>query len=415
MRKPLTDTLLRSIRKPAKGRIELADATCRGLEFRITAAGNRSWSYRYRAAGSGKLSRATIGPYPGVSLADARLRADAMRAGVAGGENPSEAKRRAKREAPGRTYKALADRYLAEYARREKKSAGQDERNLNLHVLPKWKDRDYRTLRRADVIELIEGILSTGKQVLANRVQSLISGVFSFAVDSDLIDANPCTRLKRRGQERAGERVLTDPEIRLFWTRSAAPPVSTLTGLALRLELLTGVRPGEAAGMYRGEIEALDDPASAIWSIPGTRTKNGKDHVVPLCPLALAVVLEAIGLTEREGNPNDFPIFPARHRPDKAMTAHALARAMNRLADELPQTEKSWRADPPTPHDLRRTFRTRLPQLGVAADIRDRLMNHIPTDVGTRHYDRYQYLDEKRAALAAWDASLAAILKGGDQ
>ena len=67
--------------------------------------------------------------------------------------------------------------------------------------------------------------------------------------------------------------------------------------------------------------------------------------------------------------------------------------------------------DPPTPHDLRRTFRTRLPQLGVPADIRDRLMNHIPTDVGTKHYDRYQYLDEKRAALMAWDASLAGILQ----
>ena len=82
-----------------------------------------------------------------------------MRAGVALGENPSEAKRRAKREAPGRTFKALSDRYLTEYARRKKRSADQDERNPNLHVLPKWKDRDFATLRRADVIELIEGIL----------------------------------------------------------------------------------------------------------------------------------------------------------------------------------------------------------------------------------------------------------------
>ena len=145
MRKPLTDTLLRALKKPEKGRLELADASCRGLEFRITAAGNRSWSYRYRAAGSGKLQRATIGPYPEVSLAQARAQADAMRAGVALGENPSEAKRRERREAPGRTFEVLANRYLTEYARRKKKSAGRDEGNLNLHVLPKWKDRDYRT------------------------------------------------------------------------------------------------------------------------------------------------------------------------------------------------------------------------------------------------------------------------------
>lgn len=411
MRKPLTDTLLRALKKPAKGRIELADASCRGLEFRITAAGNRSWSYRYRAAGTGKLSRATIGPYPEISLSKARGQADAMRAGVAQGENPSEAKRRERREAPGRTYKALADRYLVEYARREKRSADQDERNLNLHVLPKWKERDYRTLRRADAIELIEGIIAAGKPVLANRVQSLISGVFSFAVDADLLDANPCTRLKRRGQETPADRVLTDPEIRLFWSRSIKPPMLPLTGLALRLELLMGTRPGEVAGMWRSELDALGDPAKAVWSIPGARTKNGKDHVLPLCSLALATVQEAIGLTERKDMPNDFPVFPARHQPDKPMTAHALAKAMNRLAAELPKSEKSWLAEPPTPHDLRRTFRTRLPQLGVAADIRDRLMNHIPTDVGTKHYDRHQYLDEKRAALVTWDASLSGILR----
>ena len=87
-----------------------------------------------------------------------------MRAGVAKGENPSEAKRRAKREAPGRTFEALANRYLTEYARRRKKSADQDERNLNLHVLPKWRDRDFTMLRRADVIELVEGILSTASR-----------------------------------------------------------------------------------------------------------------------------------------------------------------------------------------------------------------------------------------------------------
>jgi len=392
MRKTLTDTLLRAIKPPANGRLELADLSCRGLEFRITGAGNKSWSYRYRAAGSGKLSRATIGPYPCISLADARLKADAMRAGVANGENPSEAKRRAKREAPGRTFQALSDRYLTEYAQRKKKSADQDERNLNLHVLPKWRDRDFTMLRRADVIELVESILSTGKPVLANRVQSLVSVVFSFAVDSDLIDANPCTRLRKRGEERAGERVLTDPEIRLFWHKVVEAPASRQTGLGLRLALLTGVRVGEVAGIQPSELEHMGDPARAVWTIPKSRTKNGRDHIVPLTPMALEIVRELI------------PVAPGTY-----------AAAMERIAARLPGNEpahKTWIDEPPTPHDLRRTFRTRLPQLGVAADIRDRLMNHIPTDVGTKHYDRYQYLDEKRGALKAWQSSLQSILGG---
>ncbi|MBA4034045.1 MAG: hypothetical protein C0480_05495 [Bradyrhizobium sp.] len=390
MRKPLTDTLLRALKKPEKGRLELADASCRGLEFRITTAGNRSWSYRYRAAGSGKLQRATIGPYPEVSLAQARAQADAMRAGVALGENPSEAKRRKRREAPGRTFEVLANRYLTEYARRKKKSAGRDEGNLNLHVLPKWKDRDYRTIRRADVIELVEGILSDGKPVLANRVQALVSVIFSFAVDGDLIDANPCTRLRKRGEESPGERVLTDPEIRLFWRMVVEPPATLETGLGLRMALLTGLRIGEIAGIQPGELEHLDEPGKAVWTIPGSRTKNGRDHAVPLAPRALEIIRKIV-----------------------PMTPGGYGAAMKRITGRLPgdePTHNSWKAEPPTPHDLRRTFRTRLPQLGVAADIRDRLMNHIPADAGTKQYDRHQYLDEKRAALTAWESSLRAIL-----
>jgi len=427
MRKALTDTFLRALKAPAHGRSEYADSSCRGLEFRITQAGARSWSYRYRAPVTGKLSRATIGPYPTVSLAVARLRADELRKGVAGGENPSETKRRAKREAPGRTFKALSERYMKECARRPygkrlqaKRSADQDERNLNLHVLPKWRDRDYTVIRRADVIELVEGLIAAGKETLANRVQSLVSGVFSFAVDSDLIDANPCTRLKKRGRERVGDRVLTDPEIRLFWQKVVQEPISPVTGEALRLQLLVGARPGEIAGIRRSEIEHLDQPGKAVWTVPGERTKNKLPHMVPLESAALKIINARIAKVEGAGQvgaarKNDFPIFPARNKSDKSMTAHALARAMSRLTEKLAGSwagVKSWKASRPTPHDLRRTFRTRLPQIGVPADIRDRLMNHIPSDVGSKHYDRYQYLDEKRAALFSWQTAISTILNG---
>ncbi len=391
MRKALTDTFLRALKAPPKGRLEYADLSCRGLEFRITQAGARSWSYRYRAPVTGKLSRATIGPYPTIALADARLRADELRKGVAGGENPSEAKRRAKREAPGRTFQALSERYLAEYARRKKKSAHRDDRNLVLHVLPKWSDLDYSTIRRRDVIELIEGLIADGKPVMANRVQSLISGIFSFAVDSDLIDANPCTRLKKRGEETAGQRVLTDAEIRLFWAKVVEPPASRQTGLGLRLALLTGVRIGEVAGLQPGEIERRADPAQAVWSIPKSRTKNGLPHVVPLSPMALEICREI-----------------------EPISANGYAAAMKRIASRLDHgpAQNSWIADPPTPHDLRRTVRTRLPELGVSRDVCDRIMNHKASDVGGRHYDRYSYLTEKRAALMAWEAALQTILKG---
>lgn len=317
MQKALTDTFLRAVRAPPSGRIEYADQSCRGLNWRITAAGARSWSYRYRAPVTGKLSRATIGPYPEVSLSEARTAADDLRKVVAAGGNPSEAKRQAKRDAPGRTFKALSDRYLAEYARRQKKSAGQDERNLKLHILPKWSDLDYGAIRRRDVIELVEGIIRDGKPVMANRVQSLVSGVFSFAIDSDLLDANPCARLRKRGAEKAGTRTLTDPEIRLFWVKAMLTPVSERVGLALRLALLTGTRPGEACGIRRSEVTRLDT-ADAAWTIPGDRTKNQKPHIVPLCPMAAGIVRK---LAERPDSDkrNDYPLIPARGKAGKSV------------------------------------------------------------------------------------------------
>src|SRR5262249_47344776 len=73
---------------------------------------------------------------------------------------------------------------------------------------------------------------------------------------------------------------------------------------------------------------------------------------------------------------------------------------------------KTWRAEPPTPHDLRRTVGTRLAELRIPKEIRDRALNHIPADVGSRHYNLHDFADEKREALARWDAALAAILHG---
>jgi hypothetical protein len=114
----LTDTLIRSIPPPAQGRTEIADLKATGLAFRVTSTGLRSWCFRFRDPKSGKTSRATIGPYPTVSLSVARQRAETMRAQVTGGENPVELRRRERRAAATRTFQALADRYLNEHARR---------------------------------------------------------------------------------------------------------------------------------------------------------------------------------------------------------------------------------------------------------------------------------------------------------
>jgi integrase len=411
-RKALTDAFCRAQEPPASGRLEFADLRCVGLSFRITSKGSRTFCFRFRDPLTRATTRATIGTYPDVGLGDARTRADAMRATVADGMNPVAEKRKGRATASQRAFGVIAERFMVEHSRRKKRSADGDDRNLNLHVLPKWKNRQIDDIRRADVIELVEGLVTAGKPVLANRVQSLISSIFSFALDADVLSANPCARLRKRGEETAGTRILSDAEIRLFWRRSLLSPVGRGTGLAMRLQLLTGARPSEAAEIDLRELKVLDDADSASWIIPGARTKNKRQHLVPLSPMALAVVQGGLEIID-EG---DEFLFPSPIKRTAPIDGHALAVAMRRMAESEKLTgpgSKTWKADPPTPHDLRRTFATRLAELGVAKEDRDACLNHTPTDVGSKHYDLYERAKEKRAAMNAWAETLGSIISAG--
>jgi integrase len=409
--KALTDAFVRSIRTPSKGRVEYSDLRCSGLAFRVTVAGVRSWCFRFRDPRTGKSSRIGLGPYPAVSLSIARDLVESQRKLVAKGSNPVEVRRQLRIEAPQKTFEALSARYLTEHAERHKRprSAAEDRRNLDLHILPRWGGRRYEDLRRADLIELVEGLVKDGKPTLANRVHALLSKIGAFAVDADLLVGNPFAGIKKRGQENIGRRILSDDEIRLFWRNIILPPVSTRVGLALRLALLTGVRAGEVVGLSRTEIEHLDNRELAAWTIPASRAKNGRAHYVPLAKMARQTIVSALELT-REDEPL---VFPSRTYENESISPHALAVAMRRFSDRLKDKSaavKSWRTEPPSPHDLRRTFATRLSSLGVSKEDRDALLNHVRADVGSKHYDLYERAKEKRVALSKWDDTLTVIL-----
>ena len=407
MAKSLTDSAIRALKAPASGRLELADLRCAGLSYRITAAGVRSWTFRFRDPQSGKDARFTVGHYPDISLGEARKAADGLRAKVAKGINPIAAKRQDRRESASRTFEALSERYLEEHARRFKKSADADERNLRLHILPKWAKRRFDHIRRADVIELVEGLVKAGAPVQANRVQALISMIFSFAVDAGLMEGNPCTRLRKRGVETRGTRVLSDDEIRQFWQQAVLPPVTRKVGLALRLALLTGCRSGEVAGQARSELSDLDEPEKAAWVVPAARTKNGRAHYVPLSNIACETISSALKLIS---NDEEY-LFPSPVDRGGPVTGHALTVAMRRMSDKMVgKAAKSWNNDPPSPHDLRRTVATRLASLGVPEEDVAAILNHVRTSVTGRHYDQYQRAAEKRRALKLWDSQLKSIL-----
>jgi Arm DNA-binding domain len=116
MRKALTDAFCKATSPPETGRSEWADLRCSGLEFRVTAGGARSWTFRFRDPVSRRTLRAGIGAYPDIGLSAARLKADELRRQVANGVDPIEQKRLERREASGRDFQSLAERYMTEHA-----------------------------------------------------------------------------------------------------------------------------------------------------------------------------------------------------------------------------------------------------------------------------------------------------------
>src|SRR5262245_48710752 len=171
MKRVLTDAFIRSLRAPANGRLEVSDAACRGLALRITANNVRSWCYRYSDP-TGIVQRMTIGGYPAIGLSDARLQADALRRDLANGADPVAAKRQRKLEARSgvKTFAHLAERYLLEHARAHNrpKTVAENERNLRATLLPAWGHRNYDTITRGDIYELISGVARRAP-ILANR------------------------------------------------------------------------------------------------------------------------------------------------------------------------------------------------------------------------------------------------------
>jgi integrase len=403
VRQILTDASCKT-KAPRAGRIEIADLRQPGLVLRITAKGARTFGFRFRHPHTRKTLRSIVGSYPATGLEAARKRAREMATLVDAGQNPNEVKRAERDHAPKRTFQALADRYLREYAERRKRPASieGDRLNLDVHILPKWAKRDYRTIRRADIIELIESIIGAGKHATANRVHTLISGIFTFAIDAELLDANPAARLKKRGVEEPRRRILDDAEIVAFWEGIVLAPVSRPVGLALRLALLTAARANEVAGARTAEFQ-LDGPEPQ-WLIPAARVKNKRDHLLPLSPIAVETIKAAID--------EDEFLFPSRlnNRPGP-MDRHTLSKAMARFAEELKEPN-TWRKDPPTPHDLRRTVATRLARMGIAKEVRERVLNHAGArhDPEAKHYNLYEFLPEKREALDRWAAEVSALI-----
>jgi integrase len=400
---------------PAAGRVEIWDAKIPGLCLRVSAGGAASWSYRYRPRNGGGHQRITLGSLAALGLADARERAARHRVEVADGGDPQR-QRRDKRAAAASvlTFDRLAQRYLDEYAKQRKSSWRNDAGYLK-RPRKSWGERDPRTISRRDAILLLDEIKADAP-VSANRTQSVLVTLFNWAVEDGLLEINQLAGLRKRAKEQAKERVLSDSEIRVLWhaVDGAATGTSGDITAALKALLLTGVRPGEAAGAVQSELVALDDPNNARWEIPAARMKARRPHVVPLAPLARALFLETVA--RRRKQEDGEGVFASRFLSRTTLARHSLSQALGRIILQVrpkgPDADavRTLQRAPPTPHDLRRSVATQLAVLGIAREDRLAVLAHAPSDVHGTVYDKYERLREKRIALATWERHLAKLL-----
>jgi integrase len=412
---PFTDKQIAAL-KPKAGRYEKPEPGRTGLAIRVSPDGDKVWTFRYRLAGEQK--RMVFGTYPKIgvakahiALADAR---DKLKRGIDPGALVAE-ERRAERDAE--TVSELVGEYLTHYARRFKKtsSADEDDRLLHREVIPEWGRRKGKDITRRDVIKLLDAIEARGAPVTRNRMASLLSKLFAVGLDRGLVDAHPAVGI-RRLDEHPRDRVLTPEELRTFWHGLDEADMTPQTRAALRFALVTGQRRAEIAGTARDEIE----DAEALWRLPAGRTKPGRDNLVPLPLLAMQLIEEADSLRIKppptRPNRKDRKPYTAEPSPwlfpsrigQKPLEPAALSRALNRNRKVLGFDGN----EPPTVHDLRRSFATYHGELGTAPEILGALLNHVPQTITGRVYNRAENIESRRAAMARWCQWLELVIAG---
>lgn len=387
-----TDRTIQGIKSKAD-RFELFEDSGRGFGLRVAPTGRKTWITLYRF--DGKPRRLSHGAYPSVSLAQARRKHATALADVEQGVDPGATKAEARKAASG----ALSFAQLVcEYERieaRTLKSGPELVRLLRKDALPEWQHRKAAAIKRRDVVLLIDQVRERAPAT-AEHLQGRLVRLFNFAAERGIVEDSPVTGLRRRTTSRARDRNLTDAEIKALW--SACSDVSALNmsqtvGDALRFILLTGQRPGEVTGAPWSEFEG------DLWQIPPGRYKTDRAHAVPLTPLAL----EILKRRHSDKRARLFPFPSHRVNGTAPIRVDALSKAVRRNIDAL------GLGAPATPHDLRRTVRTRLAALGVEPVVAEKVIGHTLPGM-MRTYDRHEYLDEKRAALEAWEGSLKALL-----
>jgi integrase len=380
----LTDRFLTSRKAPATGRAIYTDSAVPGLAFRVSAItarnpeGRRDWLLRYRPRGQAQKAVA-LGSYPAVSLSSARQRAGEIVAAARRGvdlialeEREAEVQRAA--EAKARPLSEIARAYLDSVKRL--RSWRSIESRTRCHIVPKLGKRSIGDVTRIDVVEFLDGLeREIGLRHQVNRCRETLRAIFAYAIERELVTVNPVVGVSKRKVEIPRDRTLTADELTTLWR--AIDRLPQLPRAYFRVVVLTGARRNEVRCMAWSELD-LD---AGLWRVPPERNKSGRAFDLPLT----APVVEALRALPRIG-PMVFTFNGKR-----PMAVHQL---IERVRGDAGLIDVRL-------HDLRRTLRTGLAELGVSFEVAERVLNHAMPGLQAV-YNRHNYMAEKRKALALW-------------
>jgi integrase len=302
---------------------------------------------------------------------------------------------------PG-TVADLFEAYVAYLKDGGKPSWKEAEKGLNKIADTLGRNRPARDIEPDEITEIIRPIYERGKRSMADHVRSYIRSAFSWGLKSEhdyrttaarrfRLTYNPAAGIPTEPKT-IGTRWLSEEEfVRLYrWLECPDTPVHPSYPRAIQIIMLTGQRVEEIARLHVDQWDARER------IIDWTRTKNLQPHAVPVPSLAAELIESII--------PNEYGwFFPSAKDPSKPVSHGTLYSFIWRQRERgvIPHA---------TNRDLRRTFKTLAGKAGVPKEIRDRIQNHALQDVSSKHYDRWNYMVEKRAGMAKWDKFVRAML-----
>ncbi|GAA4652354.1 site-specific integrase [Kistimonas scapharcae] len=463
----LTDKEIRNLKPKAAEYLVSDDTSRRGvgrLKLRVRPNGVKEFYFFYSFSGKKKIK---LGNYrsgrkeSGITLESARKKAEEFGVLLRDGIDPQqwldgqrreqedqrrERERQALLESQNGTLADLLASYIGWMKANNRRSISNVEQSLDCYVarpFPRMMDKLARDITVTDIRDIIAQMIRKGVTTQSNRVRSMLHAAFQHGLYQDNnpltyldksvtfgLSFNPVSGIPKQTQwERVGERALSETEVHYFWNdmpgcyksrknvRSGGAMSHVMMYYFKLFLALAGQRSMEVLRLQWDWIDRKD----SLLVIPAASTKTGgktgRDHVIPLSDLSLQILDQLAPITGHCRH-----LFAGGQggglMTDNHMSDSAAACSLRKF---IPIYGKNH-DDPAnpfyeqfTPRDLRRTCKTLMGDAGISKEIRDRLQNHTISDISSRHYDRYDYIREKRVGMAIWTEYLRWVIDGAGE